>query len=138
MQYHVVLLFKNQLIGRKELRILTLFFSRNFHHKIFVEEKWTRFPIIKIALYRIKPDINQENKKRIFEIVEEQRWMMFRHFKDSSRYELLSLSLNNSRQIERKRKIVRALSNQDAMQCTCAIVKLGQGGLHGVLDSRSA
>lgn len=70
MQYHVVLLFKNQLIGRKELRILILFFSRNFH-KIFVEEKWTRFPIIKIALYRIKPDINQENKKRIFEIVEE-------------------------------------------------------------------
>lgn len=72
MQYHVVLLFKNQLIGRKELRILTLFFlERNFHHKIFVEEKWTRFPFIKIALYRIKPDINQENKKRIFEIVEE-------------------------------------------------------------------
>lgn len=71
MQYHVVLLFKNQLIGRKELLILILFFSRNFHHKIFVEEKWTRIPIIKIALYRIKPDINQENKKRIFEIVEE-------------------------------------------------------------------
>lgn len=64
--------------------------------------------------------------------------------KDSSRCELLSLSLNNSvvrvqkRERERKKKIVRTLSNQDAMQCTCAIVKLGQGGLHGVLDSRSA
>lgn len=54
----------------------------------------------------------------------------------NSKDSLLSLSLNNS--VQRKREIVRALSNQDAMQCTCAIVKLGQGGLHGVLDSRSA
>lgn len=103
MQYHVVLLFKNQLIGRKELLILILFFSRNFHHKIFVEEKWTRFPIIKIALYRIKPDINQENKKRIFEIVEEQRWMMFRHFK-LERFESLRVAFPFVEQFASDRK----------------------------------
>lgn len=101
-------------------------------------------------MYRIKSDINEENKKekirREFSKYSKNNRMTLDtlNSKDSSRCELLSLSLNNSvvrvqkRERERKKKIVRTLSNQDAMQCTCAIVKLGQGGLHGVLDSRSA
>lgn len=101
-------------------------------------------------MYRIKSDINEENKKekirREFSKYSKNNRMTLDtlNSKDSSRCELLSLSLNNSvvrvqkRERERKKKIVRTLSNQDAMQYTCAIVKLGQGGLHGVLDSRSA
>ena len=73
MQY-IVLLFKNRLIRRKEVRILFQK-SRNFHLKICRGKMDKDFPI-KIGLYRIKPDIDQENKreenkKRIFEILEE-------------------------------------------------------------------
>ena len=53
--------------------------------------------------------------------------------------EQFGCSRQREREKEREKNSTHVIeSGCNAIQCTCAIVKLGQGGLHGVLDSRSA
>ena len=126
MQY-IVLLFKNRLIRRKEVRILFQK-SRNFHLKICRGKVDKDFPI-KILIKKTK---GRKIRRELSKYSKNNRMT----FDDASKLErieslleLLSLSLNNSvvrvreRERKRERKIVRTLSNQDAMQYN-ALVRL--------------
>ena len=143
---YIVLLFKNRLIRRKEVRILFQK-SRNFHLKICRGKVDKNFPI-KIGLYRIKLIKKTKGRKirrELSKYSKNNRMTFDDTSKESNRYSSCfrfrwTIRLFASqREKEREKNSTHVIeSGCNAMQCTCAIVKLGQGGLHGVLDSRSA